>query len=70
MLREVDFHEWCPKCEYYELKENEDPCHDCLNEPANDDSRKPSLFKEADKIETEGTVGRKSRKSFVTRRTD
>ena len=51
MLHEVNFHEWCPKCEHYKLEEREDPCHDCLNEPANDDSRKPVMFKEADKKE-------------------
>lgn len=48
MLHEVNFHEWCPKCEHYKLEEREDPCHDCLNEPANDDSRKPVMFKAAD----------------------
>lgn len=47
MLHEVNFHEWCPKCEYFKLEEYEDPCHECLNEPVNDDSRKPMQFKEA-----------------------
>ena len=49
MLHEVDFHEWCPKCEHFKLKEWEDPCHDCLNEPINEDSRRPVMFKDAGK---------------------
>lgn len=49
MLHEVDFHEWCPKCEHFKLEESKDPCHDCLNQPVNDDSRKPVMFKEANK---------------------
>lgn len=46
MLHEVNYHEWCPKCEHFKLEEREDPCHDCLNQPVNDDSRKPVEFKE------------------------
>lgn len=52
MLHEVDFHEWCPKCEHFKLAEREDPCHDCLNEPINDDSRKPVMFKGSSKEDT------------------
>lgn len=46
MQKIVDFDEWCPKCEFYKLPEEEDPCWDCLNEPSNEDSRKPQQFKE------------------------
>lgn len=56
MLHEVDFQEWCPKCEHFKLKEHEDPCHDCLNEPVNDDSRKPVMFKEGDKVSVKTAV--------------
>lgn len=52
MLHEVDYQLWCPKCEHFKLAEHEDPCHDCLNEPVNDDGRKPVMFKEGDSKET------------------
>lgn len=57
MLHEVNFQEWCPKCEHYKLEESKDPCHDCLNEPVNDDSRKPVMFKAADKGDDGGRGG-------------
>lgn len=58
MLHEVNFQEWCPKCEHFKRAEHEDPCHDCLNEPVNDDSRKPVMFKAADKGDDGGKGGR------------
>ena len=42
----VHFHEYCRKCKYYEKKESEDPCNECLNNPGNMDSHKPVNFKE------------------------
>ena len=69
MLHEVNFHEWCPKCEHFKLAEREDPCHDCLNEPVNDDSRKPIMFKDAGKTNDEaGKRGKvvRTRKVSVT----
>lgn len=65
MLHEVDFQKWCPQCEHYKLAEKEDPCHDCLNEPTNDDSRKPVMFKAADKEEK--TVNKASKAGTVVR---
>lgn len=59
MLHEVDFQKWCPKCEHCKLDEKEDPCHDCLNEPTNDDSRKPVMFKEASKSGTDVRTGKR-----------
>lgn len=44
--KEVYFHEYCPKCKYHDMKEAEDPCTDCLNQPMNYDSHKPICFKE------------------------
>ena len=44
-LREVEFHEFCPKCENKETKEVDEPCDSCLSEPVNE-SRKPVNFKE------------------------
>ncbi len=37
----VDFGEWCCKCKHFDLPECMDPCHDCLNNPTNTNSRKP-----------------------------
>lgn len=61
MLHEVNFQEWCPKCEHYKIEEREDPCHDCLNQPVNDDSRKPVMFKAADgkNNDEQGKTGRR-----------
>lgn len=44
--KEVYFHEYCKKCVHEKLKEDEDPCYDCLNEPMNVYSHKPVKFKE------------------------
>lgn len=67
MLHEVNFYEWCPKCEHFKLAEHEDPCHDCLNEPVNDDSRKPVMFKEGEKADMQSRFERSyGRKVSVT----
>ena len=44
--KEVDFHSYCSKCKFEDVKEDEEPCHDCLNHPWNVDSHKPWEFKE------------------------
>lgn len=44
--KEVRFDIYCPKCKYYENKESEDPCWDCLNQGWNEESHKPVYFKE------------------------
>lgn len=50
-FKEVDFEKYCKICKYYDKAENEDPCWDCLNEPANEHSQRPVNFKEnRDKI--------------------
>lgn len=47
MLKIVDYDIWCEKCKHKDLKETEDPCDRCLQEPVNDDSRKPTEWEEA-----------------------
>lgn len=47
--KEVNFEEFCPKCEYWKLDDGEDPCNECLAEPNNQNSHKPTRFKEAKK---------------------
>lgn len=42
--REVYFHEYCPKCKYEKLTENEKPCRHCLAEPINLWTNKPVKF--------------------------
>lgn len=43
---EVRFDIWCAKCIYKDLEETKDPCNECLDHPANDNSTKPRFFKE------------------------
>lgn len=44
----VDFKTFCDICKYKDLKEEDEPCCDCLENPANEDSRRPVYFKEED----------------------
>lgn len=43
-MKEVYFNEYCPKCRYADKQEAEDPCYDCLTEPAMQYSHKPACF--------------------------
>lgn len=47
--KEVYFHIYCEKCAYKDVPESDDPCHECLNYPVNQNSHKPINFKEAEK---------------------
>ena len=42
----VDFHLYCDKCKHKKLEASEEPCNECLGEPANEDSHKPIKFEE------------------------
>lgn len=46
ILKEVYFHEYCKTCKYSDKKEDESPCHECLEEPVNAFSHKPVYWKE------------------------
>ena len=35
IYKEVYFEQYCKSCKHSSNKEDEDPCNDCLNEPAN-----------------------------------
>lgn len=48
VFKEVYFEIYCPKCEHHEKTEQEDPCWDCLNNPVNEYSHKPTHYKEKD----------------------
>ena len=42
----VDFHKYCPKCKHVNVNEVHDPCNECLEHPANENSEKPVKFEE------------------------
>lgn len=42
--KEVHFHEYCKKCKHEKLKETEEPCSECMDEPLNADSHKPVRY--------------------------
>ena len=45
-FKEVDFKTYCKTCRYYDKKDTDDPCNDCLGEPCNLNSNKPVEYKE------------------------
>lgn len=47
--KEVYFDQYCSKCVNKDRPESANPCWDCLEEPAREDSHKPLYFKEATK---------------------
>lgn len=48
-LKFVHFDEYCSTCEHEKVKESEDPCDECLNEPVNQHSHKPMWYKAKEK---------------------
>ena len=46
VFKEVYFDEYCKKCMYEKLKDDEDPCNECLTNPVNTYSHKPVKFEE------------------------
>ena len=46
LTKEVYFDIYCKECKYRNLKEEFDPCRECLTQPYNYDSHKPINFKE------------------------
>lgn len=45
----VDYEKYCKDCLYFTKEDFEDPCHECLNEPVNQDSHKPVKFRSKEK---------------------
>ena len=41
----VEYGKWCENCFYKDTKEDDDPCFDCLAEPAKDEGRQPIHYK-------------------------
>lgn len=48
MEKIVEYDLYCYKCKHYKLSDSEFPCDECLDNPSNEDSRKPIYFKEAE----------------------
>lgn len=46
VYKEVYFDQYCKNCKYEDLKESDDPCDECLNEPVNLYSHKPVKWEE------------------------
>ena len=44
--KEVRYDFYCQTCEYYKIKEEERPCMDCLDEPINYGTDRPTKYKE------------------------
>lgn len=47
--KEVYFGEYCKSCKWRDKPEEEEPCHDCLNEPVNLHSHRPVKYEKADR---------------------
>ena len=47
-MKEVLFSEYCPKCMHQKVEESENPCAECLSEPARQFSHKPVKFESRD----------------------
>ena len=42
--KEVYFHEYCKNCRHKKVKDTDDPCTECLNEPLNWNSHRPVKY--------------------------
>lgn len=47
--KEVYFNEYCKTCEHWKVKDTENPCNECLDNPINLHSHKPVNYKKAKK---------------------
>ena len=58
-MMEVRFDQYCHLCKYEDTKEIQDPCNDCLDEPARFDSERPLYYevKKNEQKHDEGTSG-------------
>ena len=45
-MKFVEFELYCRNCKYYEKREDEDPCFECLENPVNVYSHKPVKWEE------------------------
>lgn len=45
-FREVLYYKYCKNCKHEKVKDNEEPCEECLSEPARLHSERPVNFEE------------------------
>ena len=45
----VYFDQYCNKCKHRDLKEEQEPCRECLDWPVNEYSHQPVKFEEVEK---------------------
>ena len=55
----VDFYTHCKTCKYETTIETDDPCNECLEQPTNEYTTKPVMWKEKEKK----NAGKKERKN-------
>lgn len=41
MTHFTEYEKWCPNCKFKDNKETDDPCFDCLAEPAKEEGHQP-----------------------------
>lgn len=46
--KEVYFHEYCKTCKHKDVKDQDEPCNTCLEDPINLYSHKPVKYEKAD----------------------
>jgi hypothetical protein len=45
-MKEVYFDKYCKTCKHKKVAESEDPCYECLEEPARQETHKPAHYEE------------------------
>lgn len=48
----VEFDKYCSTCEHKDISEQEYPCNECMTNPTNMHSKKPTFYKENIKNKT------------------
>ena len=43
-MKEVKFVKYCPECRYLKTQEEKEPCVECLETPAREDTERPVKF--------------------------
>lgn len=49
IFKEVYFDQYCKSCEHKDKEEKDEPCGECLAEPMNTYSHKPTKYEKGDK---------------------
>lgn len=44
--KEVYFNKYCKKCKHDKLKDNDEPCSECMSEPINLQTHRPVRYEE------------------------